>query len=350
MKVHYFNILLFPFSLNIMLLSSQVYNQRNHYITLHMPNTESIKRHRSLCECDLYMPNYDNDPQMKEVMDNFNKQTQQRFNEYDDRMNEKRQKRKEQRDKNIDEIIKKDRMDKSLAEKVEKCCLICGCGLGGVAASVGIFGTVAVKELTKAAITTATELAKEEAMVEGVAKGAAAGKEFVIAKLQEMGISTLRGNVFETLFTAQNYNNVKTIALAINTQYDASSCPIHGSGPSETFCALVNQKSVAALKVQRMTQGGAVSTYEVIETAVKPIVSEAETVAAAAAKKATEEAIKASTDAVESAYAACQTAIIASVVAILVIVLVMMIIYLILRYRRKKKMNKRAQYTKLLNQ
>ncbi|ETW36946.1 hypothetical protein PFTANZ_02364 [Plasmodium falciparum Tanzania (2000708)] len=38
-----------------------------------------------------------------------------------------------------------------------------------------------------------------------------------------------------------------------------------------------------------------------------------------------------------------------SVLAILIIVLVMVIIYLILRYRRKKKINKKLQYTKLLN-
>nr|SPJ13294.1 rifin PIR protein,putative [Plasmodium sp. DRC-Itaito] len=46
-------------------------------------------------------------------------------------MQEKRQKYKEQRDKNIQEIIEKDKMEKSLAEKVEKGCLMCGCGLGG---------------------------------------------------------------------------------------------------------------------------------------------------------------------------------------------------------------------------
>ncbi|ETW32019.1 hypothetical protein PFFCH_00545 [Plasmodium falciparum FCH/4] len=39
-----------------------------------------------------------------------------------------------------------------------------------------------------------------------------------------------------------------------------------------------------------------------------------------------------------------------SVLDILIIVLVMIIIYLVLHYRRKKKMNKKAQYTKLLNQ
>ncbi|ETW27267.1 hypothetical protein PFFCH_05306 [Plasmodium falciparum FCH/4] len=42
------------------------------------------------------MPNYDNDPEMKEMMENFDRQTSQRFKEYDERMIEKRQKCKEQ--------------------------------------------------------------------------------------------------------------------------------------------------------------------------------------------------------------------------------------------------------------
>ncbi|KOB87121.1 hypothetical protein PFDG_03199, partial [Plasmodium falciparum Dd2] len=77
MKVHYINILLFELLLKIL-----VYNQRNHNNT-----TLNTQTNRSLCECELYPPaNYDNDPQMKEVMDNFNKQTQQRFHEYNDLM------------------------------------------------------------------------------------------------------------------------------------------------------------------------------------------------------------------------------------------------------------------------
>ncbi|KYN92981.1 rifin, partial [Plasmodium reichenowi] len=35
---------------------------------------------RLLCECELYSPaNYYNDPEMKKVMENFNKQTEERF-------------------------------------------------------------------------------------------------------------------------------------------------------------------------------------------------------------------------------------------------------------------------------
>ncbi|KYN92983.1 rifin, partial [Plasmodium reichenowi] len=105
---------------------------------------------RLLSEKDMQSSSYDNDADIKSVMQQFDDHTSQRFEEYEERMKDKRQKHKEKRDKNIEQIIKKDKMDKSLAEKVEIGCLRCGCGLGGVAASVGIFGSVAVNELTKA--------------------------------------------------------------------------------------------------------------------------------------------------------------------------------------------------------
>ncbi|ETW43497.1 hypothetical protein PFNF135_02410 [Plasmodium falciparum NF135/5.C10] len=99
MKVHYINILLFALPLNIL---DHIKNKLS-IIIRHIPTT------RLLCECDLYMPNYDNDPQIKELMDNFNKQTQQRLREYDDRMVEKRKLCKEQCDKEIQKIILKDK-------------------------------------------------------------------------------------------------------------------------------------------------------------------------------------------------------------------------------------------------
>ncbi|ETW41639.1 hypothetical protein PFNF135_03794 [Plasmodium falciparum NF135/5.C10] len=285
-------------------------------------------------------------------MQQFVDRTSQRFEEYQERMQEKRQKRKEQRDKNVQEIIEKDRMDKSLAEKVEKGCLMCGCGLGGVAASVGIFGTVAVKELTKAAITTATELAKE-AVKDGTmaatikAEGAAAFKSAVIEGIiKEFRVSILGVHRFESLFKTNTYPNASEIARAINKQYDPSSCLTGGSGAEKPICNWVTEQSKSVANIP----GKVSSTYNSIEVAVKPIVTDAKTVAERAAKKATEEVIKNSTAAAESTYAGCQTAIIASVVALLIIVLVMMIIYLVLRYRRKKKMNKKQQYTKLLNE
>ncbi|EWC78913.1 surface antigen [Plasmodium falciparum UGT5.1] len=355
MKLHYSKILLFSLPLNILVSSSSNANNKNKpYIKAHTATTTW----RVLSESDPYMPNYDNDVDMKSVKENFDRRTSQRFEEYDERMNEKRQKSKEQRDKNIQKIIHKDKMDKSLAEKVEIGCLRCGCALGGVAASVGIFGTVAVKELTKAAITTATELAKEAVKVGAMAatikaEGAAAFKSAVIEGIvTKFGVSTESVQGLKSLFTANTYNDVKNIARAINNQYDPSSCLTGGSGSAtdNSICTWVMEKYLPAQNIPEMTRGGALSMNDVIETAVKSIVTDAKTVAETAVETATKEFIKASTDAVESTYAICQTAIIASVVALLIIVLVMIILYLVLRYRRKKKMNKKTQYTKLLNQ
>ncbi|ETW43937.1 hypothetical protein PFNF135_01696 [Plasmodium falciparum NF135/5.C10] len=346
MKLHCSKILLFFFPLNILVTSYHVYSKNKPSITSHHTQTN-----RSLCECDTQSSIYDKDEDMKSVKENFDRQTSHRFEEYQERMKEKRQKRKEQRDKNVQKIIEKDKIENSLAEKVEKCCLRCGFGLGGVAASVGIFGTVAVKELTKAAITTATELAKEAAEKAGAAAAADAGKNAVIAGLKELGVQNIAGQPLVSYLTATNYHNATFISSAINNQYEPSSCIFYLSGTRsgpvarETFCTWVMQKSTAAANVQRSS----VSFNDLIIKTIENIVSNAKNAAGEASKKATEEVIKTSTVAVESTYAICQNAIIASTVAILVIVLVMVIIYLILRYRRKKKMNKKLQYTKLLN-
>ncbi|ETW58001.1 hypothetical protein PFUGPA_00010, partial [Plasmodium falciparum Palo Alto/Uganda] len=324
-----------------------VYSKNKSYITSHHTQTN-----RSLCECDTQSTNYNNDEDIKSVKENFDRQTSQRLEEYNERMKVKRQKRKEERDKNIQEIIEKDRMNKSLSEKLEKGCLRCGCGLGGVAASVGIFGTVAVKELTKAAITTAMELAKEAAEKAGAAAAADAGKNAVIAGLQKLGVSTLGHKELGSYITSENYIDVSVIFGAINNQYEPWSCIFYlsdtRSGPvaRETFCTWVNEKLVGAANVQR---SGA-STNALVKKTVETIVSDAKKAAAAAVKKATDEVIKNSTAAAESTYASCQIAIIASVIAIVVIALVMLIIYLILRYRRKQRMNKKQQYTKLLKE
>ncbi|EUT67301.1 hypothetical protein PFAG_06114 [Plasmodium falciparum Santa Lucia] len=73
MKVHYINILLFAVPLNILAN------------TLKKPSItpRHIQTTRLLCECELYAPsNYENDQEMKEVMESFNRQSSERFREY----------------------------------------------------------------------------------------------------------------------------------------------------------------------------------------------------------------------------------------------------------------------------
>nr|SPJ13213.1 rifin PIR protein,putative [Plasmodium sp. DRC-Itaito] len=201
-------------------------------------------------------------------------------------------------------------MEKSLGEKVEKVCLKYGCGLGGVAASVGLFGGFGIYGLKTAALAAA----KKAAMIEVTAKGATEGMAKVIELINlEFGVSTLGAQTLETVLNVINYTNEKLISESIYMQYQ-STC-LSGLGDKGRF----------------------VKEIKVIEKAVRTIVSKTDNTAGEALKRAAEEGIKSITSAVESIYTSCQIAIIASVVALLIIVLVMIIIYLVLRYRQKKK-------------
>ncbi|SCM18858.1 PIR protein, putative [Plasmodium sp.] len=342
MKLQYPIILLFSLSLNIL-----AHSKNKTYITLrHIPTTTS----RVLSECHIDTSIYDNDPEMKSVKKNFNKQTSQRFEEYNKGIIKKRQKCKEQCQKDIQQIIMKDKTQKSLAQKVEKGCLICGCGLGVFATSVGLIGTLTVNELKKTAMAAAIVAAKDAAKIEGAAKGAAKGAAEVVKLIEStFGVKNIAGQELGLVFTAQKYNNIPLISGSIINEYYGSKCLILGSGGENPICEAVTKLSLSPGYLKE--QG---SAHVVIGAKVKEIVSQATEVSVevtrTATKEATSVAIKTKTSAVEATYASCQTAIIASVVALVVISLVMVIIYLILRYRRKRKMNKKLQYTKLLNQ
>ncbi|SOV21821.1 rifin PIR protein, putative [Plasmodium sp. DRC-Itaito] len=149
MKVHYINILLLKFLLNIL----------NHKIPIpHKPKT-----HKILCEYDIYTSIYDNEPEMKSLMENFDRQTSKHFKEYDKRMQQNRMKCTEQCDKDIQNLILKDKIEKeltekfsmlntyvdsdaistcmcekSVADKTDKICLNCGKNMGTIAPSCGL--------------------------------------------------------------------------------------------------------------------------------------------------------------------------------------------------------------------
>ncbi|ETW39381.1 hypothetical protein PFNF135_06245 [Plasmodium falciparum NF135/5.C10] len=315
MKLHYSKILLFSLPINILVSSSYAHNKNKAYITTHTPTPTS----RVLSECDLYMPNYDKDPDMKSVKENFDRQTSQRFEEYEERMREKRQKCKEQCDKDIQQIILKDKIEKSLEEKVEKGCLRCGCGLGGVATSVGIFGAIAVNEWTKAA----TAAAVQKGIDEGIK---VAIKELGnIVRLNEFKLIDWAANINGTTFS--NPNRLLTIVNKVNNM-----CTESEAAGETAFC----------MATKAMDEQPKVSAVQVISREAAKAAGVADKAA-----KSIEEAEIALANA-ESTY--MYSAIGYSVLGILIILLAMLIIYLILRYRRKKKMNKKIQYTKLLNQ
>ncbi|CDO61657.1 rifin [Plasmodium reichenowi] len=372
MKVHYINILLFALPLNIL-----VYNQRNHKNTTH--HTPKIPTTRLLCECDLYMSNYDNDLEMKVVMENFNKQTQQRFEEYDDRMKTTRQKYKDKCDKEIQKIILKDKLEKelmdkfatlqtdiqsdaiptcvcekSVADKVEKGCLRCAGILSAAMPEVSSIGGSLLSALyawKPKALEAAINFATKEGIKEGIKAGAAEGVYKVLHELYELGAHNLKSGILDTILSKTQYTNAEEIANIIHTQYQET-CT---SSLREIPTAGCNRFQLK-LDIIR-TSGGSqyvLPAKDPIEAKVTEIVGQAKQVAAEVTETTTNNVTAQLTTenrgVINTIYMSNQTAIIASIVAIVVIVLIMVIIYLILRYRRKKKMKKKLQYIKLLEE
>ncbi|ETW33485.1 hypothetical protein PFTANZ_05796 [Plasmodium falciparum Tanzania (2000708)] len=274
---------------------------------------------RLLSECDIQTSIYDNDAEMKSVKETFDRQTSQRFEEYEERMKGKRQKRKEERDKDIQQIILKDKIEKSLSERVEKGCLKCGCGLGGVAAGVGIFGAIAVNEWTKAAMLVAAQ------------KGIEVGMAKAIEKLGEIyGLIEFSYLPWAAEINGTNFLEQNSLVAIVNGVYNK--CTDVEAAKGSLFCQAMEGLN---------KESGVIPVKVISEEAAK---------AARAARDAAKTTEAAQIELANATSTHLYSAIGYSVFAILIIVLVMVIIYLILRYRRKKKMNKKLQYTKLLNQ
>ncbi|EWC89896.1 hypothetical protein PFNF54_01303 [Plasmodium falciparum NF54] len=252
-------------------------------------------------------------------MHDFDRQTSQRFEEYNERMNKNRQKCREQCDKDIQEIIAKDKIQKSLAVKVEKGCLRCGCGLGGVAAGVGIFGALGTYGWKIAATAMAYETAKQAVIQAGI--------DAAIAQIKIKHIFKALSNItLSNFINESNYNTIDGLFNAIMNAIHSTknTCPNY-NGPMYRVCnGIVTARNTW---LDDIVEAGTKASVEKI-TAVEA-----------------DELVKV-TATVSNAYSAIGY----SVTVILIIVLVMIIIYLILLYGRKKKMNKKLQYTKLLNQ
>ncbi|SOS76770.1 PIR protein, putative [Plasmodium sp. gorilla clade G1] len=370
MKVPYTNILLlYAVNLSILLITCHINIQKNHYINaLHTHNTTKIPTNRLLCECDLYTSIYDNDPEMKMVMQQFDERTSERFHEYHERIQEKRKKCKEQCERDIQKIILKDKIEKeltekldalqtdintediptcicekSIADKTEKYCLKCGYGLGSFSPNVGLIGAIAVNVWKTGALIAAESAAKAKGMAMGKAAGEAAGIAEAIAELDNKFFLTILGRKsVHDVITAENFGDPTFLSAVIKAEKNTL-CWIHPRPSThELFCSLENVGNAPDF----------FDTY--IEANVQTLVSKSSKSAVQAAKDTTEQvttaAIESSKNTIEAACVSYHTAIIASIVAILIIVLVMVIIYLILRYRRTKKMKKKLQYIKLLKE
>ncbi|ETW32267.1 hypothetical protein PFFCH_00317 [Plasmodium falciparum FCH/4] len=350
-----------------------VYNQRNYYIT-----PRHIQTTRLLCECELYMPNYDNDPEMKKVMQQFHDRTTQRFQEYDEKLQEKRQICKDTCDKEIQKIILKDKLEKelmdkfatlqtdiqndaiptcicekSLADKTEKFCLNCGMNVGGgVTLSSGVLGgigAVAVNAWKDAALEAAIAAANEAGIAAGKAAGEAKGMNVVIGSLKKYFFTeTLGINSLDSFFTTKYYFDIEKLAKAIYDQRKAV-CNLGSSLAGDTCDKIATKLGLILPNGQYAPPGPGP-----IVQGLNGLAGKAEQAAAHVTKTTSESvtaAIKArETALIEGRFESSITSINASIIAIIVIVLIMVIIYLILRYRRKKKMKKKLQYIKLLEE
>ncbi|SOV81634.1 rifin PIR protein, putative [Plasmodium reichenowi] len=331
MKVYCINILLFALPLNILVNT----HKKPHKIP------RITQTNRLLCECELYSPaNYDNDPEMKRVMQQFEDRTSQRFNEYDERMQSKRKHCKDKCDKEIEKIILKDKLEKqmaekfatlhtdiqsdaiptcvcekSLADKTEKLCLKCGYGLGGALTSWEILGYTGIYGWK----IFATALAKEIGIKEGI--------KIAIGYLEELpGISNLPGFKLANIVNSTNYSSGSLLTTAI----EAATKPICSVQRVKTlpFCSFATHNGKDIISV---------------------IKSPAEGAAEYGVQKAVEVTSEKITE-VTTTIGNSSNVMIASGITILIIVLIMIIIYLILRYRRKKKMKKKLQHIKLLEE
>ncbi|SOV78729.1 rifin PIR protein, putative [Plasmodium reichenowi] len=342
MKVHYINILLFALPLNIL-----VYNGRNHKST----TSHNTPTTRLLCECELYVPaNYDNDPQMKGVMENFNRQTSQRFHEYDERMKTTRQKCKDRCDKEIQKIILKDKLEKqmeqqlttletkidtddiptcvcekSLADKTEKFCLNCGKTMGGVAPGWGLVSGLVYAGWTNYAATTLVEIATDAGIAEGLKVGLVKVTEIVT---QLSGRSTVKIPTIDLLTKMTTGISAKDVTLdGIFKSIKSAMLGKYDSGPYSQFSMMVENAANNPKQIMANYAEKAVEVTKMFADTKTGILAEG-----------------------TSKTSSLTTGITASVVAIVVIILIMVIIYLVLRYRRKKKMKKKLQYIKLLEE
>ncbi|ETW45065.1 hypothetical protein PFNF135_00666 [Plasmodium falciparum NF135/5.C10] len=338
MKIHYINALLFALPLNILVHNKNKPCTKPHH----------TKTNRSLCECDLYVLNYDSDPGMKSVMEIFNKQTQQRFHEYDNRMKTTRQKCKDKCDKEIQKIILKDKIEKqmeqqlttletkittediptcicekSLADKTEKFCLNCSKNMGAIAPWWGVVCGTGYAGWSHYVATTVAEAATN------------AGMNVFIHVLKTLGVEKLTAVIFKEISSIDDFTKVTTFANIIQQELKAT-CAVTSSSTGA-----IQHGGTSICSIVKNVRAG-VDSAERVSKAVTDLAKKA-TDTAKAAKKI--EAAK-----YTSTTSSLTTGITASIIAIVVIVLIMVIIYLILRYRRKKKMKKKLQYIKLLEE
>ncbi|SOS78633.1 PIR protein, putative [Plasmodium sp. gorilla clade G1] len=375
MKVHYINILFFAVPLNILVTSC---HENSH----NKPSTtpSHIQTTRLLCECELFAPqNYDNDPEMKRVMQKFHDRTTQRLQEYHESLQEKRQICKDTCDKEIQKIVLKDKIEKeltekfsalhtdiqsddiptcicekSLADKVEKGCLTCGSILGAAMPEVGSIGgslLYALNQWKTGALLSATNYATAKGLAAGKIAGDSKGMEVVIFGLKHFRVDELFPDIFNPFVTTRHYTEVANIASTIDAKYSTTCLSLDSTFKAPAACSDF-QYNFGIFTKGSSAPGPPASTA--IPRGLKGILENATKTANARAAEVSSttysKILTKQTALIEAGFDSSTTSIYASIIVILIIVLIMVIIYLILRYRRKKKMKKKLQYIKLLEE
>ncbi|EWC78592.1 surface antigen [Plasmodium falciparum UGT5.1] len=282
-----------------------IIKKKAYFTTQHTSNTKSIKPHRSLCECELYdryIPIYDYNQEMKEVMQQFDERTSQRFREYDERMQEKRQTCKEQCDKDMQKIILKDKIEKELTEKLS-----------------ALQTDISINDIPTCIC--------EKSLADKVEKNClkcggdiryGAGMREVVSHIKEFLTNFNKYLVDLTSIVDKSSYNCGTALHQSAKELVRESCAIERTGGESQLCNnIIHYNNTSAFN------GFAEAGADAYKTTLEAKMAEIPTF---------------------------NTAMTASIIAIVVIVLVMVIIYLILRYRRKKKMKKKVQYMKLLKE
>ncbi|ETW52011.1 hypothetical protein PFUGPA_05987 [Plasmodium falciparum Palo Alto/Uganda] len=252
-------------------------------------------------------------------MDNFNRQTQQRFHEYDERMVEKRMQCKDQCDKEIQKIILKDKLEKelmnkfatlqtdiqsdaiptcvcekSLADKVEKACLRCGGVLGGgVTPAWGLLSGIVYTGWKAAALAAAKSSAIAEGAMAGKAAGIQEGIKAVMNVLNlDLGLSIEDVKELGTFIDATSYTNVPMITEDIYIKFRMSSC-LPDFAASSRSPILVTDQSFCNLFFEKFVPNGygldKVGIKNAIEKKVGTMVLQAKGAAEAKAAEVTSE-------------------------------------------------------------
>ncbi|ETW31713.1 hypothetical protein PFFCH_00853 [Plasmodium falciparum FCH/4] len=332
----------------------------NHHNTPHIKNREPTKSYRSLCECELYTSIYDNDPEMKEIMNDFDRQTSQRFEEYNERMNKNRQKCKEQCDRDIQNIVLKDKIakelkqqlttletnidtndiptcvcEKSLADKVEKTCFKCGGVLGGGVPELGLLCGYGAYELVQVAIAAGVASAKKAAIEAGTQAGIQATIQGLTNKLY---IPTLNGQPLSVLINANNFKDPYFLSGPIIGEY------IDGIRDG------IDKLNGILSFIHDRFSGNPDKIMKSISATTSDIAKKAGQVAEQMTAETTEALTLKNTAEATSASAIFSNPIVISFIVVVIIVIILLIIYLILRYRRKKKMKKKLQYIRLIKE